>query len=267
MLTIPRREEIEAAVPELMDRAVYLFSVDEKPYFLVSVPEKEAEEILAKLKEGVGQMPVSDKIIWKLEATGWKGRKEHGQLAMHDPSPTSMRWSQYHLRQSTALQLWRWNRAVGCGLRGKDWDSKNKLDAHVCPVWDRDGISGSHRVASRTEQTLYRCRVDHGTYWCCFDRWLSDQEAEETVRRSGGSRRRKLKISTISKINRGRLLMEQIVFEELDGDDRSGCRRMSFQAWYARGRSPDDAHISVGTEVVYFKRFGLEKVAGTPISN
>ena len=49
VLTIPRREEIEAAVPELMDRAVYLFSVDEKPYFLVSVPEKEAEEILAKL--------------------------------------------------------------------------------------------------------------------------------------------------------------------------------------------------------------------------
>ena len=40
-----------------------LFSVDEKPYFLVSVPEKEAEEILAKLKEGAGQMPVSDKII------------------------------------------------------------------------------------------------------------------------------------------------------------------------------------------------------------
>ena len=61
VLTIPRREEIEAAVPELMDRAVYLFSVDEKPYYLVSVPEKEAEEILAKLKEGAGQMPVSDK--------------------------------------------------------------------------------------------------------------------------------------------------------------------------------------------------------------
>ncbi len=61
VLTIPRREEIEAAVPELMDRAVYLFSVDEKPYFLVSVPEKEAEEILAKLKEGAGQMSVSDK--------------------------------------------------------------------------------------------------------------------------------------------------------------------------------------------------------------
>ena len=58
VLTIPRREEIEAAVPELMDRAVYLFSVYEKPYFLVSVPEKEAEEILAKLKEEAGQMPV-----------------------------------------------------------------------------------------------------------------------------------------------------------------------------------------------------------------
>lgn len=57
MLTIPRREEIEAAVPELMDRAVYLFSVDEKPYFLVSVPEKEAEEILAKLKEGAEKEP------------------------------------------------------------------------------------------------------------------------------------------------------------------------------------------------------------------
>ena len=44
VLTIPRREEIEAAVPELMDRAVYLFSVDEKPYFLVSVCRRKKQK-------------------------------------------------------------------------------------------------------------------------------------------------------------------------------------------------------------------------------
>ena len=52
VLTIPRREEIEAAVPELMDRAVYLFSVDEKPYFLVSVPERSRRDSVKAKREG-----------------------------------------------------------------------------------------------------------------------------------------------------------------------------------------------------------------------
>ena len=102
VLTIPRREEIEAAVPELMERAVYLFSVDEKPYFLVSVPEKEAEEILAKLKEGAEKEPEQLYYAWK--------------------TPTDIR-AMEPMHQAfaaiTAVQLWRWRQSRQfCGRCG-----------------------------------------------------------------------------------------------------------------------------------------------------
>ena len=119
VLTIPRREEIEAAVPELLDRAVYLFSVDEKPYFLVSVPEKEAEEILAKLKEGAGQMPVSDKNnmeAGKTDSGTLEGaEKELEQLYYAWKTPTDIR-AMEPMHQAfaaiTAVQLWRWSRCT-----------------------------------------------------------------------------------------------------------------------------------------------------------
>ena len=142
VLTIPRREEIEAAVPELMDRAVYLFSVDEKPYFLVSVPEKEAEEILAKLKEGAGQMPVSDKNnmeAGKTDSGALEGaEKELEQLYYAWKTPTDIR-AMEPMHQAfaaiTAVQLWRWRQSRQfCGRCGaKTQDSKNER-ALVCPV-------------------------------------------------------------------------------------------------------------------------------------
>ena len=60
VLTIPRREEIEAAVPELINGRSISFRLMRSHIFW-SVCRKRAEEILAKLKEGAGQMPVSDK--------------------------------------------------------------------------------------------------------------------------------------------------------------------------------------------------------------
>ena len=95
-------------------RAVYLFSVDEKPYFLVSVPEKEAEEILAKLKEGVGQMPVSDKNhmeAGKMASGALEGaEKEPEQLCYAWKTSTDIR-AMEPMHQAfaaiTAVQLWR----------------------------------------------------------------------------------------------------------------------------------------------------------------
>ena len=52
VLTISRREEIEAAVPEPMDRAVYLFSVDEVILSGQCKAEKEAEEIRRAKRRG-----------------------------------------------------------------------------------------------------------------------------------------------------------------------------------------------------------------------
>ena len=142
VLTIPRREEIEAAVPELMDRAVYLFSVDEKPYFLVSVPEKEAEEILAKLKEGAGQMPVSDKNnmeAGKTDSGKLEGaEKELEQLYYAWKTPTDIR-AMEPMHQAfaaiTAVQLWRWRQSRQfCGRCGAKTEDSKIERALVCPV-------------------------------------------------------------------------------------------------------------------------------------
>ena len=184
VLTIPRREEIEAAVPELMDRAVYLFSVDEKPYFLVSVPEKEAEEILAKLKEGSGQMAVSDKNnmeAGKTDSGTLEGaEKELEQLYYAWKTPTDIR-AMEPMHQAfaaiTAVQLWRWRQSRQfCGRCGaKTEDSKIE---RALPGLRPDGISkdlpGSHRGDHERGQTSYVALPRQPQYlpWICADRWI-----------------------------------------------------------------------------------------------
>ena len=169
VLTIPRREEIEAAVPELMDRAVYLFSVDEKPYFLVSVPEKEAEEILAKLKEGVGQMPVSDKNhmeAGKMDSGALEGaEKELEQLYYAWKTPTDIR----------AMEPM--HQAFAAITAGKDGGQQDRAGARL-PGLRPDGISkdlpGSHRGDHERGQTSYVALPRQPQYlpWICADRWI-----------------------------------------------------------------------------------------------
>lgn len=186
VLTIPRREEIEAAVPELMDRAVYLFSVDEKLYFLVSVPEKEAEEILAKLKEGAGQMPVSDKNnmeAGKTDSGTLEGaEKELEQLYYAWKTPTDIR-AMEPMHQAfaaiTAVQLWRWRTepSVLRALWGKDGGQQDRAGARL-PGLRPDGISkdlpGSHRGDHERGQTSYVALPRQPQYlpWICADRWI-----------------------------------------------------------------------------------------------
>ena len=183
VLTIPRREEIEAAVPELMDRAVYLFSVDEKPYFLVSVPEKEAEEILAKLKEGAGQMPVSDKNnmeAGKTDSGALEGaEKELEQLYYAWKTPTDIRADapgicSDHGGAAVALET---EPSVLRTLRGKDGGQQDRAGARL-PGLRPDGISkdlpGSHRGDHERGQTSYVALPRQPQYlpWICADRWI-----------------------------------------------------------------------------------------------
>lgn len=185
VLTIPRREEIEAAVPELMDRAVYLFSVDEKPYFLVSVPEKEAEEILAKLKEGVGQMPVSDKNhmeAGKMASGALEGRKRAGAalLCMENVNRHPCDGANApgicsdHGGAAVALET---EPSVLRTLRGKDAGQQERAGARL-PGLRSDGISkdfpGSHRGDHEREQTSYVALPRQPQYlpWVCADRWI-----------------------------------------------------------------------------------------------
>ncbi len=254
VLTIPRREEIEAAVPELMDRAVYLFSVDEKPYFLVSVPEKEAEEILAKLKEGAEKEPEQLYYAWK--------------------TPTDIR-AMEPMHQAfaaiTAVQLWRWRQSRQfCGRCGaKTQDSKNER-ALVCPVCGQTEypkISPAVIVAITNGNKLLmsRYRVNHSTYrgYALIAGFVEIGETfEETVRREV-MEEVGLKVKNIRyfKSQPWAFTDTEMIgfFAELDGDDKIRLQEdeLSEAGWYTREEIPDDARlISVGTEMKMYFKYG-----------
>ena len=254
VLTIPRREEIEAAVPELMDRAVYLFSVDEKPYFLVSVPEKEAEEILAKLKEGAEKEPEQLYYAWK--------------------TPTDIR-AMEPMHQAfaaiTAVQLWRWRQSRQfcgrCGAKTEDSKIERALDCPVCGQTEYPKISPAVIVAITNGDKLLmsRYRVNHSTYrgYALIAGFVEIGETfEETVRREV-MEEVGLKVKNIRyfKSQPWAFTDTEMIgfFAELDGDDKIRLQEdeLSEAGWYTREEIPDDARlISVGTEMKMYFKYG-----------
>ena len=247
VLTIPRREEIEAAVPELMDRAVYLFSVDEKPYFLVSVPEKEAEEILAKLKEGA--------------------EKELEQLCYAWKTPTDIR-AMEPMHQAfaaiTAVQLWRWRQSRQfcgrCGAKTEDSKIERALVCPVCGQTEYPKISPAVIVAITNGDKLLmsRYRVNHSTYrgYALIAGFVEIGETfEETVRREV-MEEVGLKVKNIRyfKSQPWAFTDTEMIgfFAELDGDDKIRLQEdeLSEAGWYHRDEIPEDvSSISVGSEM------------------
>ena len=254
VLTIPRREEIEAAVPELMDRAVYLFSVDEKPYFLVSVPEKEAEEILAKLKEGA--------------------EKELEQLCYAWKTPTDIR-AMEPMHQAfaaiTAVQLWRWRQSRQfcgrCGAKTEDSKIERAIVCPVCGQTEYPKISPAVIVAITNGDKLLmsRYRVNHSTYrgYALIAGFVEIGETfEETVRREV-MEEVGLKVKNIRyfKSQPWAFTDTEMIgfFAELDGDDKIRLQEdeLSEAGWYTREEIPDDARlISVGTEMKMYFKYG-----------
>ena len=254
VLTIPRREEIEAAVPELMDRAVYLFSVDEKPYFLVSVPEKEAEEILAKLKEGAEKEPEQLYYAWK--------------------TPTDIR-AMEPMHQAfaaiTAVQLWRWRQSRQfcgrCGVKTEDSKIERALVCPVCGQTEYPKISPAVIVAITNGDKLLmsRYRVNHSTYrgYALIAGFVEIGETfEETVRREV-MEEVGLKVKNIRyfKSQPWAFTDTEMIgfFAELDGDDKIRLQEdeLSEAGWYTREEIPDDARlISVGTEMKMYFKYG-----------
>jgi len=254
VLTIPRREEIEAAVPELMDRAVYLFSVDEKPYFLVSVPEKEAEEILAKLKEGAEKEPEQLYYAWK--------------------TPTDIR-AMEPMHQAfaaiTAVQLWRWRQSRQfcgrCGAKTEDSKIERALVCPVCGQTEYPKISPAVIVAITNGNKLLmsRYRVNHSTYrgYALIAGFVEIGETfEETVRREV-MEEVGLKVKNIRyfKSQPWAFTDTEMIgfFAELDGDDKIRLQEdeLSEAGWYTREEIPDDARlISVGTEMKMYFKYG-----------
>lgn len=254
VLTIPRREEIEAAVPELMDRAVYLFSVDEKPYFLVSVPEKEAEEILAKLKEGAEKEPEQLYYAWK--------------------TPTDIR-AMEPMHQAfaaiTTVQLWRWRQSRQfcgrCGAKTEDSKIERALVCPVCGQTEYPKISPAVIVAITNGDKLLmsRYRVNHSTYrgYALIAGFVEIGETfEETVRREV-MEEVGLKVKNIRyfKSQPWAFTDTEMIgfFAELDGDDKIRLQEdeLSEAGWYTREEIPDDARlISVGTEMKMYFKYG-----------
>lgn len=254
VLTIPRRKEIEAAVPELMDRAVYLFSVDEKPYFLVSVPEKEAEEILAKLKEGAEKEPEQLYYAWK--------------------TPTDIR-AMEPMHQAfaaiTAVQLWRWRQSRQfcgrCGAKTEDSKIERALVCPVCGQTEYPKISPAVIVAITNGDKLLmsRYRVNHSTYrgYALIAGFVEIGETfEETVRREV-MEEVGLKVKNIRyfKSQPWAFTDTEMIgfFAELDGDDKIRLQEdeLSEAGWYTREEIPDDASlISVGTEMKMYFKYG-----------
>ena len=254
VLTIPRREEIETAVPELMDRAVYLFSVDEKPYFLVSVPEKEAEEILAKLKEGA--------------------EKELEQLCYAGKTPPDIR-AMEPMHQAfaaiTAVQLWRWRQSRQfcgrCGAKTEDSKIERALVCPVCGQTEYPKISPAVIVAITNGDKLLmsRYRVNHSTYrgYALIAGFVEIGETfEETVRREV-MEEVGLKVKNIRyfKSQPWAFTDTEMIgfFAELDGDDKIRLQEdeLSEAGWYTREEIPDDARlISVGTEMKMYFKYG-----------
>lgn len=254
VLTIPHREEIEAAVPELMDRAVYLFSVDEKPYFLVSVPEKAAEEILAKLKEGA--------------------EKELEQLYYAWKTPTDIR-AMEPMHQAfaaiTAVQLWRWRQSRQfcgrCGAKTEDSKIERALVCPVCGQTEYPKISPAVIVAITNGDKLLmsRYRVNHSTYrgYALIAGFVEIGETfEETVRREV-MEEVGLKVKNIRyfKSQPWAFTDTEMIgfFAELDGDDKIRLQEdeLSEAGWYTREEIPDDARlISVGTEMKMYFKYG-----------
>ena len=258
VLTIPRREEIEAAVPELMDRAVYLFSVDEKPYFLVSVPEKEAEEILAKLKEGAEKEPEQLYYAWK--------------------TPTDIR-AMEPMHQAfaaiTAVQLWRWRQSRQfcgrCGAKTEDSKIERALVCPVCGQTEYPKISPAVIVAITNGDKLLmsRYRVNHSTYrgYALIAGFVEIGETfEETVRREV-MEEVGLKVKNIRyfKSQPWAFTDTEMIgfFAELDGDDTIRLQEdeLSEAGWYHRDQVPDETMLnSIGSELkMVFKYGSMEK--------
>lgn len=277
-LAIPRREEIEAAVPERMERAVYLFSVDEKPYFLVSVPENEAEEIPERLNEGAGELPASGRSragAGKMDSDVPEGaEKEPEQSHYAWKTPTDIR-AMEPMHQAfaaiTAVQLWRWRQSRQfcgrCGAKTEDSKTERALVCPVCGQVEYPKISPAVIVAITNGDKLLmsRYRVNHSTYrgYALIAGFVEIGETfEETVRREV-MEEVGLKVKNIRyfKSQPWAFTDTEMIgfFAELDGDDKIRLQEdeLSEAGWYTRDEIPDDARlISVGTEMKMYFKYG-----------
>ncbi len=241
-LLVPRFDEIETSLGKSIDRPTYLFSIDDRPYFLVNISENENWDTTENL------------FAWKTSADIRVMKPMHQAFAA-----------------ITALQIWRWRqsrRFCGCcGAKTEDSKIERALVCPECGQTEYPKISPAVIVAITNGDKLLmsRYRVSHSTYrgYALIAGFVEIGETfEETVRREVMEEvGLKVKNLRYYKSQPWAFTDTEMIgfFADLDGDDKIKLQEdeLSEAGWYKRDEIPDDTHfISVGTEMKMYFKYG-----------
>ncbi len=233
---IPCFSQILPVFPEAFTRAVYLFSIDEKPYFLVEPSEEDS---------ACADSPENPGLQWK----------KTQYFRTMEPAYQSF-------AAITATQLWRWRQSRRfCGRCASAMTESRIERALVCPSCGQieyPKISPAVIVAitdgDRLLMSRYRDRPYRG--YALIAGFVEIGETfEETVRREVMEEvGLKVKHIRYFKSQPWAFTDTEMIgfFAELDGDDTIRLQEdeLSEAGWYTREEIPDDdVMISVGSEM------------------
>ena len=238
---IPVLSEAAAFAPMAERRAVYLFSIDGKPYFLVEI-DKDEEPALPE--DGSFE---------------WKGTQH---FRMMEPMYQAF-------AAITATQLWRWRESRRfCGHCGAKMEESQMERALVCPLCGQTEypkISPAVIVAITNGDKILMSRYRDRPYrgYALIAGFVEIGESfEETVRREV-MEEVGLKVKNIRyyKSQPWAFSDTEMIgfFAELDGDDTIRLQEdeLAEAGWYYRDEIPDDElSISVGTEMKMAFKYG-----------
>lgn len=261
---IPTMGELEAVLPGAQERAVYLFAIDEKPYFLIEDrsdgKENRTED---KLEETTEEKSLAEKSLTE------KNLAEKNE----DSLGTLFEWKgtqyfrtmepEFHAFAAiTATQLWRWRQSRRfCGRCGGRTEDSMKERARVCPSCGQieyPKICPAVIVAVTNGDKLlmsrYRSR-SYGGYALIAGFVEIGETFEETVRREV-MEEVGLRVKNVRyfKSQPWAFTDTEMIgfFAELDGDDTIKLEEeeLAEAGWYHRDEIPDDeVLISVGSDM------------------
>ncbi|MCI7263767.1 MAG: NAD(+) diphosphatase [Clostridium sp.] len=241
---IPVLAEIEPLISNAKERAVYLFAIDEKPYYMVEIGTEEE----VKLSEN--------------GSLDWKGTQY-----MRSMEPMYQAFAAI-----TATQIWRWResrRFCGhCGARMTESTIERALVCPECGQIEYPKISPAVIVAITNGDKLLMSRYRDRPYrgYALIAGFVEIGESfEETIRREV-MEEVGLKVKNIRYFGSQPWAFtdtEMIgFFAELDGDDTIRLQEdeLSEAGWYHRDEIPDDElRISVGSEMKMAFKYGTWK--------
>ncbi len=241
---IPVLAEIEPLISNAKERAVYLFAIDEKAYYMVEIGAE--EEV---------KLPENGSFDWK------------GTQYMRSMEPMYQAFAAI-----TATQIWRWResrRFCGhCGARMTESTIERALVCPECGQIEYPKISPAVIVAITNGDKLLMSRYRDRPYrgYALIAGFVEIGESfEETIRREV-MEEVGLKVKNIRYFASQPWAFtdtEMIgFFAELDGDDTIRLQEdeLSEAGWYHRDEIPDDElRISVGSEMKMAFKYGTWK--------